>query len=451
MTINTFLAEKRYFPRINTDFLVKIENRISGKTINLSETGISFASKKDNTSKSLTIQIELPSQSFSAKLRVKWHRISDDTDEFLYGTQFLDLDNKTRRLLREVLFRSQIKNVLNKLQAPEDKKLISSFFLEDVNNFLGGLKKLRKDATLKGNGNVEIIRRMTKLNNEIVLKGSVLEELIANKNIMREIKGSFRLLASTWAYKSNIVKRAFEKPRGYPGDYRMMEDVYDNQPRSEGIGWYYDKYFLSNAYAVAVRSRKDKLREMLYEFIDTNKDKKSIKILDLACGSSREIAELIPRIKTKSLVKFTCIDWDEEAIAFSKELFKDLPSNVKVGLLKNDLFALMKNEKFCESLGSQDLIYSIGLIDYLPDRILKKWLQFFYQLLHKGGKFIVTHKNKEKTFPPLPPNWFCDWKFVPRSKDEVVNFLYNCGLDKFSLDIKVDDFIYIYYFTLTKQ
>ena len=79
------------------------------------------------------------------------------------------------------------------------------------------------------------------------------------------------------------MKRAFEKPRGYSGDYLVLEAIYNKHPLSKGLGEYYDRDFLNNPYAVALRSRKDRLRKMLHEFILSNLKKPSIKICVNLC------------------------------------------------------------------------------------------------------------------------------------------------------------------------
>jgi hypothetical protein len=253
-----------------------------------------------------------------------------------------------------------------------------------------------------------------------------------------------------WIYKSSIVKRAFEKPRGYPGDYKMLEIVYNNKPISKHLGEYFDNNFLKSPYAVAVRVRKNRLREILTDFINASKLNK-IGIFNIACGSSREIKEALPLLKTRSSVTFSCLDWDEEALQFSQNLLtKDTPKNVNFKFVKEDIMNMVKIDNAEKMYGKFDLIYSIGLIDYLPDRVLKRLVKVLYGLLHQNGKLVLTHKNKEKTFPPLPPDWFCDWKFVPRSKEEAVKLFYNCELSRFDFSVDPDDFEYIYYFTLTK-
>jgi hypothetical protein len=345
---------------------------------------------------------------------------------------------------------SQISGFLNEINDPEAKKQISHFFLKDLLDYIGKIIELSSDISKQKEYSLELERKLDQLNTQILLKGYCLEELLSDKKIMQKVKDNFRQLVEAWVYKSVIMKRALEKPRGYPGDYKMLEIVYDNKSISESVGMYFDNYFLKNPYAVAVRMRKDRLRELLLDFL--NKAKLSrINVLNIACGSCREIKELLPDLKTQNTVVFTCLDWDEEALKFSQNtLLPYKPKNVELKFVKEDVMNIIKNANTASSLGKQSLIYSIGLIDYLPDRVLKKLVYALYQLLEKEGKLILTHKNSDKTFPTLAPDWGCDWKFVSRNKEEVIKLFYNCNIQKFSLSTDSDDFGYIYYFILTK-
>ena len=112
---------------------------------------------------------------------------------------------------------------------------------------------------------------------------------------------------------------------------------------------------------------------------------------------------------------------------------------------------LLKTENCLAEYGNQNLIYSIGLVNYLSNDEIKNFIDVFYKLLGPGGKLIFSHKNKEKTIPTLLPGWFCDMKAYSRNKEDVYKLIYNCGISDFSLSLESDDFEYIYYFTIKKN
>ena len=440
----TLGPEKRAYPRIKTQIKVGLPKNISGESDDLSEGGLRFSSTETISSPIIDLKIHFPEEVPDFKINAKliWRRNLEDGSS-MYGVEFIELNETQKAALRNELIKVQIKGLLLEIKNTKVREDVSSFFLKDMLEYVSEINKVIAHLPKDDVYSEATEERLTHLNNQIVLKGYCLEELLSDKIIMQKVRDNFRHLIGAWAYKSPILKRAFEKPRGYPGDYLMLEAVYDNRPSAKGIGFYFDKYFLDNPYAVAVRCRKDKLREILKKEIK-NSSLKIIKIFDIACGSCREVKELPQSLFKDKTVVFTCLDWDGEALVFSRQAVKDFPTNAKFNFIKEDIMNLIN------SFDKQDLVYSIGLIDYLPDRVLRLFMQFFYGLLKEKGKLVLTHKNKEKTFSPLPPAWFCDWKFIPRSKEEVINLFYNCGIKNLSLSTEADDFNDIFYFTIIK-
>jgi len=267
---------------------------------------------------------------------------------------------------------------------------------------------------------------LKRINNEIVEAGADTTHTINSKIISKKVKQRFREMVGIYAYQSNFVKRAYDKPRGYPGDYRTIELVYNNRPVSEGIGRYFDKYFLGNEYAIAVRNRKDKIKQMLKDAI-SNSDKGTINILNIACGSCREIKELFQDDKyPHKNIQFTLIDQDEEALSYSRKILSHLPGNIRLTLLRENVYDFIKDDivdkSYSKKSGCYDLIYTIGLADYLPDRALENLIKYCFTLLLPKGKMILAHKNIDK-YKPLLPDWFCDWTFYPRTQTGLIELV----------------------------
>ena len=94
----------------------------------------------------------------------------------------------------------------------------------------------------------------------------------------------------------------------------------------------------------------------------------------------------------------------------------------------------MNPDKYYSILGKKDLVYSIGLADYLPERVLKRLILFSFNLLKENGKIIIAHKDS-KAYKPLAPDWWCDWKFYRRSEEEVIDIFKNCGIKDYAMHI----------------
>lgn len=446
-------TEKRSFPRVKSRLKVAAVSAPKNclQLLDFSEGGMCFDSAEPISSPSVSLQLSSSNTKLNiiTNTRFVWEMPLNEGGA-RYGVEFIDIKNKAKTILRTELIKSHIEGLLNGIRDRETRRDVSRFFLKDLADYIDKVAVFVSQVSGRAGHSREMQNDLERLNTTILLKGYSLGLLISDKPAMRRVKEIFRSLIGTWAYKSRVMKRAFEKPRAYPGDFRMLEMIYRNCPLSEGVGEYFDAYFLNNPDAVAVRSRKGRIREMLHRFIISNRQKASLRILSVACGSCREIAELIGEMEHQNPLTLTCMDWDEEALDFSKAHLGNVPANVKVEFLQANLMDVVNDGQGARRLGGHDLIYSIGLTDYLPDALFKKCLRFYSRLLPKGGELILTHKNQEKTFPPIPAEWFCDWESIPRNKNELTNLL-SRTLPGFVLDVTTDDFGYIYYFTLTKR
>lgn len=426
-------VEKRKSPRATVKIPLRVRHAgstsptLNAKTVDLSEGGVRL-SLPDNLKlpKNPILEFTLPQalEDFRIYTDIVW------SDGPHYGLRFKDLERKQAANLKRILWHSENyieKNIADLLDkaSPVMRSKIRSFFITDVRAYLDQISSLcvrmERQKLDKRVGQ----EKFNVKTNDIAKRGDGLEQALDHKLLTKEIKHRFRSVIDSWVTESELYKRGIEKPRGYPGDYLLLEKIYDNRPESRGVGYYYDRHFLNNSYAGSVRKRKDKMVEILGDFIK-NANLPSVKILNLASGSCREIKELFEKlIQVKGTVKIACIDHDEEALKYSQKTLNNLPKNVQVVFMKENVITMPERQTdFTESLGRQDLIYSLGLIDYVPDRILKNMLKFWFGLLAPEGRLILTHKDRDRDpQAPLVPDWFCDWKFIPRNEEHLVSLV----------------------------
>ncbi len=434
-------SERRSSPRINVHIPVFLRSSerlghrecVGGEIINLSSQGICIVGpvlpNLQAPAGTLLLTIKRRKGQLDLAAKLVWTQRETKTTRLWYGLSCLDKPSLS--ILRKML--STQEDFLRTL-APHNREsddtdlekvddVVDTFFTRDVRQYLEKLfwveSKLDREKGLKH----RLFRSVERLSDGIVKRGDHLQCLVNDKPFAKAIKACFRKVAGEWVYQSEIMERGFKKPRGYPGDYYMLELIYENRVRSPGIGAYFDQYFLNNAYAAAVRNRKDMMHEMLSRLLEEKRG--PVRILNLACGSCREIRELLPSLTPLGgrVITFTCLDNDGEALEFAESKIRQIaPDKVKFRFVREDTLSFLRLPVRCNPLGTHDVIYSIGLIDYLPDRILKSFLRFSYGLLEKGGVLILTHKDKER-YRPLPADWFCDWSFVSRSEQKVIQLV----------------------------
>lgn len=449
--MNKTTTERRQFPRVTATFPIRIAPDFLGQTVDLSEAGLRFVLEKPLFLSKAQAKIELsPGESIDTEFKVIWNKHLIQNGKFTYGACFIRLKEKDINNLRDILIRTHSESIFKKINNAEDKKIVSHFWNNDFKEYMD---KLTKTTILldQGFNKEDGFNQVTDFNDTIVKKGDILENTLDNKIIIKRIKKTFRELCGPWVYKSKIVRHAFEKPRGYPGDYKLIEIIYDNQTLSQGIGYCYDRYLLNNAYAAAVRNRKDTMHRMLSDFIN-KQDSPNLAILNLACGSCREIKEIFVdhNFLSKKEIIFTLVDQDEEALNFSKEILKNSRGKTIYKFLQHNILDYSEDvNKYVALLGKQDMVYSIGLADYLPDRVLKNLLLFCFNLLKPKGKMIIAHKDISQ-YKPLPPDWWCDWTFYPRDEHYLLNLITKSGIKDFNIKIEREPSNIIFFLSIEK-
>lgn len=450
--------EKRSAPRVDTNVAIDLfPNNMRVNIVNLSETGICFEGEGpillDNTTLSMTLFSHEKPTEISARVV---HHAPVGQNKIRYGAQFLLSDQRCVAHLRDVIFDNFAKRATAAISdTSEDlKTAVEDFFKIDMRQYYQSLLAMAHGAENQKIKPQEIEKELKNLTDKILIKANELERKITDKKCVKMIKQIFREIAGCWFYKSPIVKMAYDRPRGYPGDYLLFETIYDNKPLAEkgSIGYYCDNYFLNNVYAQAARCRKNKMKNILQDLIE-NTEAASIKLLNVACGPSREIRELLsdPCLAARKNLIFTGLDNDEEALKFTQSKLNKLPPNIQLKLLYANVLKIFLESKYYDIIGKQDVIYILGLTEYLPERIFQRLTRFLFELLNDNGKLVITYKDESIVFPSLPPEWFCNWNFIKRSKEDLINTAKQIGAGQYSLKIEREGTESIFFFILTKN
>lgn len=273
------------------------------------------------------------------------------------------------------------------------------------------------------------------------------QEFSYDKTTLKAAQVRFREMTQPMLSKSYFINRARTWPQGYQGDYKTLETAYRNMPLSDGIGYYLDKYTLSSPLAGGVRGRLDKLFSLLRKELTARKNPT---VLDVACGSCREVSELVPEIK-QSGARFTCIDLDSDALNFALQrlALADLEEG-QIELLAYNALRLFDIETAVAEFGMRDIIYSVGFFDYLPDEFLVKLLRSLYLLLNPGGKLIASFKDSER-YRSQEFHWLVDWDgFLQRKVKDFERLLHEADIPSKALTVERDASGVVLFYTATK-
>jgi len=192
--------------------------------------------------------------------------------------------------------------------------------------------------------------------NKIIKNGPSLEDYklldsicIDSPEILEKLKPSLAFLRTN----KSIMGHIKNKPYGYAGDFEIIERIYTAKSSDEYKLW--DDYSLQNSAAKAVVNRKKYfVHKIKSSCSDTNKS-----LLNLASGPARDILELYENLPRPEQLITMCIDMDEHAIAYAKEVTRKY--NHHINFMQKNVLRFTTDDQF-------DIIWSAGLFDYFDDK-----------------------------------------------------------------------------------
>jgi extracellular factor (EF) 3-hydroxypalmitic acid methyl ester biosynthesis protein len=158
-------------------------------------------------------------------------------------------------------------------------------------------------------------------------------------------------------HEDPFVRRAYERPRGYPGDAGTLDLIYGAVPLPAETTELGRRLYFENTGAGACQSVRWR-RDVLAQHIDrAAAEHPSPRVLALACGHLRE-AERSRAVAEGRVGAFVAVDQDAECIALLEREQVGRGVTARVGTVRQALTGRLA----CEGM---DLVYAAGLYDYL--------------------------------------------------------------------------------------
>ncbi len=330
----------------------------------------------------------------------------------------------------------------------EGAKRYLEFLYTKTERYVEQLRDFEVRCSHPGANEEKLLEEITVLNDSMLGTCAQFEKDVNDTFIIKSAQVDFREKTNPILAKSYCINRTRVWPQGHQGDYNTLEIAYKNSPMSDGMGYYLDKYMLSVTLAVGVRERIVKLRELLKKELINRRDPK---VLDVACGSCREVFELAPEIKTSG-AKFTCVDLDAAALDFALDRFAYAGlSEDYVELRQYNALRIFDYETAVAEFGMQDIIYSVGYFDYLPNDFLVRLLSSLYKMLTPGGKLIASFKDVNR-YRPQFYHWLVNWDgFLQRSEADFERLLQYANIPGSAITMSRVDSGAIIFYTITKE
>lgn len=235
--------------------------------------------------------------------------------------------------------------------------------------------------------------------------------------VREEVGGRVQREVLPYLLLTKSAERLYSKPRGYAGDFKSIDWIYDDQAGGTGrLGPLLDRCFLDEPAAAAVRNRRGLLARAIRRHLDAHPDR-AVRITSMACGPARELFDVIDELGDAARIDVTLIDIDQQALdQVQGEIERRGLAERMRALHGNLIYLAMGRQKI--DLADQDLMYSIGLIDYFNDKLVTKLMNWGSRTLRPGGEMILGN------FHPNNPNkalmdYVIDWRLIHRTEEDM--------------------------------
>ena len=229
---------------------------------------------------------------------------------------------------------------------------------------------------------------------------------------------------------SPFVYRTYQKPLGYAGDYEMVNMILRDP--FEGASLFakvVNVCFLSNPPAQAHRNRITELTARLHEEVGrVAATGRPARIFNLGCGPAREVQDFLRKDPLSDHAEFMLMDFEDESLRHTGQILADLKQQhgriTQVTVVKKSVNQILKDGmRSKEGTGAvYDFVYCAGLFDYMSDRICKKLMNIFYQMLAPGGLLLATNVDAAKPFRHSM-EYLLEWHLICRDRRQLLELM----------------------------
>ena len=217
---------------------------------------------------------------------------------------------------------------------------------------------------------------------------------------------------------SELLRRSpfMEQCKQMPGGFRPLEIIYDNHPLGQTlVQQLADHFYLNGALCRGARIRLQQAVSWLRQEIEARAaHQETISILSLASGGARDIIQAVAGAPWRERVDYLGIDIDPDAVQYAREQARTAGLN---GRIRFEVGNALRPPRAWEA--RFDIVYSLGLLDYLRDRTALRFINRVYDMLRPGGAFLfgmVTSNPNQRFFED-----YLNWRMIYRSPDHILS------------------------------
>lgn len=268
-------------------------------------------------------------------------------------------------------------------------------------------------------------RSLWRLGNDLV------KDIVLDRDVLEATKAFTEVVVTPEMRLGAIWDRSCAKPLGYPGDYEVMNNVYDWE-RCGSTVYQMLMHRIGLDVAECIKTRMEVVRGYIGKVVQEKGLARAARVMSLGSGPAREVELFLAGavLKTRR-VEFILIDQEQAALSYAVEKTYPHVLNTKglarIQCLNVSFTDILRGGGTMAALPPQDLIYSVGLLDYLADRRAMALVGRLYEMLAPGGLLIIGNMNETALSNLWPMEFIADWNLYYRS--ETTMLAWTQGLD----------------------
>lgn len=214
-------------------------------------------------------------------------------------------------------------------------------------------------------------------------------------------------------------RRCYVKPMGYPGDYKIMNYMYDVLPEGNSL----KENFLHGLGLIAgrpINTRMLKLSQIVAAHFASAPAEMDRRIASIGSGPAREIEHIVRALGPRARLTATLIDQETEALEYAADHARRTAAGAPLDIRAyNTTFKEMFNPAGIDALGDQDIIYSLGLVDYFSPLLATRFVSRAFDLVRPGGKVVIGNASDSPNGTIWTMEHILDWTLFFRTRDDM--------------------------------
>lgn len=227
---------------------------------------------------------------------------------------------------------------------------------------------------------------------------------------------------------SPFVRRSFQKPLGYSGDYEVVNMMFRDPFEGETLlGKLINAYALQLPPIVGHRNRITHLKHALTEeALRAAAASQPLRVFSLGCGPAHEIQQFLVESELSNRLEAVLADFNPETVDHTARVLENLRyrhgRRARIQLVRQSAQDFISEVERLVAKGRgphYDLVYCAGLFDYLSDRLCRRLVESLYHRLKPGGLLIAT--NVDQHAARYEMECFLDWHLIYRGTTEMAD------------------------------